>query len=96
VAEAGCNVPVYIPDVISVLIFPDFTERHASPLKNAVVLSRKDLVGQSPAFDLNFSDFFNNSAVFHCIGMRQVLLYDYFSDIPYTLSEKKGKCMVPM
>ena len=54
--EAGRDVPVNIPDIVAELIFTHLGESHTLAFKGRVVLSREDVLTQSPGFDLYLSD----------------------------------------
>ena len=54
----GGYIPVDIAYIITILIFPDFRESHTSPLKSRMVLSCKNITGQSPGFYFDLTNFF--------------------------------------
>ena len=51
--ETSRDVPVDVPDIVSVLIFPDLRECHTSSLEGRMILTREDVLRQSSGFDLN-------------------------------------------
>jgi hypothetical protein len=54
--EAGSHVPVYIPDIITELVFPYFAESHTPAPESTVVLTCKDLTGKPARSYLNLPD----------------------------------------
>jgi len=54
--EACGHIPVDVSDIIPELIFTHLRKGHALTFKGRVVLARKDVLAQSPGFDLNLPD----------------------------------------
>ena len=53
---AGGHVPVYIADIVSVLILAHFAKRHTAPFERRMVLSGKYIAGQAASLYLNPSN----------------------------------------
>jgi hypothetical protein len=58
VAIPGSYVPVDVSDIVTELVFANFTEGHTAPFKRAVVFSCEDIPGKPFRFYLNFPNFF--------------------------------------
>lgn len=54
---ASGDIPVNIAHIIARLIFPDFGKHHAAALESGMVLSGKNIVGETTRLDFYFSDF---------------------------------------
>ena len=50
---AGGHVPVDIPDIIAVLIFPHLAERHTTALESRMVLAGEDVTGKTTGLYLD-------------------------------------------
>ncbi len=55
--KSGCHIPVNVPDIISVLVFPNLRKGHTPSLKSTVVLTGKNLPGKPTGLDLDFPYF---------------------------------------
>ena len=63
--EAGSHVPVDEADIVAVVVLAHLTESHTAPLERALVLSRKNLLGQRPRPYLNPAHFLYQFRGFH-------------------------------
>jgi hypothetical protein len=50
--KTGGNIPVDVPDIITILVFPHFAKSHTPSFEATVVVPRKDLARQTARFDL--------------------------------------------
>ncbi len=70
--ESGGNVPFYVADIVAVLIFTHFAEGHTTPLEGRVVLSGKDVRGETAGLDFYLADALKDFRCFH-----DCMFYDF-------------------
>ena len=53
----GGYIPVYVSDIIAILVLPHFRKGHTSPFKSRMVFSGEDVLGEAAGFYVDLSDF---------------------------------------
>ena len=66
--HASGDVPIDVADVVAELIFTHFAESHASTFEGRVILTSKDVIGETTSFDLNLPDTFEEFGALCAVG----------------------------
>ena len=51
-----CHIPIYVANIVSVLVFSHFRESHTTPFEGRMIFTGKNIVGQSSRFNFDLTD----------------------------------------
>jgi len=73
-AEAGRDIPVDRPDIVTDLVLPDLGELHSPPLEGAFILACKKVIGQTLRGEVKPLDLFEQRLREHLKAPQSVLI----------------------
>ena len=69
VPHPGSYVPIYKPWIITSIVFPHLFKRHSPSFESSVIFTRKQVIGQPFAFNLQFTNLFQYIGCGHAFLM---------------------------
>ena len=85
---ARSDVPVYVAHIVAILVFTHFREDHSTTFECGVILSGKNILGESAGLDLDLPDFFYELGSFHqSVGRIVSVVWSFFASGHFDLVE---------